>query len=62
MESGNQYVHEVKKMRELQIEYFKYRNGKDLKKAKEQEIKVDEYTALILKKGSNDNSSNYQDK
>jgi hypothetical protein len=39
----NDFLQLVKKMREAQIRYFKYRTGLDLKRAKELEAQVDQY-------------------
>lgn len=43
-----QYAGEVKKMRDLQIRYFKTRSVKVLIASKEQEKKVDDITNEIL--------------
>ena len=49
MESGNQFIHEVKAMRDAQVKYFMTRNSSDLKKAKQKENSVDEFLRLILR-------------
>ena len=50
MESGNQFVHEVKAMRDAQVKYFMTRNSKDLRNAKKHESIVDDFLRAILKK------------
>jgi len=50
MESGNQFVHEVKAMRDAQVKYFMTRKSSDLKNAKKHENTVDGYLREILTK------------
>jgi hypothetical protein len=50
MESGNQFVHEVKAMRDAQNKYFITRKSKDLKNAKKHESMVDDFLKAIFKK------------
>ena len=49
MESGNQFVHEVKAMRDAQVKYFMTRKSSDLKIAKNHESLVDDFLRAILK-------------
>ena len=49
MESGNQFVHEVKAMRDAQVKYFMTRKSSDLKNAKKHESIVDDFLRAILK-------------
>tara|TARA_Y100000034_G_scaffold125065_1_gene174145 strand:+ start:95 stop:295 length:201 start_codon:yes stop_codon:yes gene_type:complete len=50
MESGHQFVHAVKAMRDAQVKYFMTQKSSDLKNAKKHEAKVDDFLRSILKR------------
>jgi len=50
MESGNQFVHAVKAMRDAQVKSFLTKTSADIRKARKHEATVDDFLRTLLKK------------